>query len=128
MLSTAAGALAPGGTLMFVSHDRSSPPPGWTDEDLETLTTPDEVASELSGLGIDEAYVLEHKHGGAHASPSPAPESDAGQSPMARTTIVRAVRPSGSHPRPRSLGIASSRRRDTARRAREERTEPRSGR
>jgi SAM-dependent methyltransferase len=103
MLATAASALAPSGTLLFVSHDRSSPPPDWTEEDLDTLTTPDEIASELSELEIKEAYVLEHEHGGAHASPvresSAAPNehgsqnADAGDSPLARTTVVRAVRP-----------------------------------
>ncbi len=133
MLRAAASALAPAGTLLFVSHDRSSPPPGWTEEDLDTLTTTDEIASELSGLEIKEGYVLEHEHGGAHASS--APESEAGQdahdgaagdSPLARTTVVIAVRTLGNHERPRSLGTGSSGHRDTARRAGEEDPEPRS--
>jgi SAM-dependent methyltransferase len=134
MLRNSAGALSPGGTLLFVSHDRSSPPPGWTDEDLETLTTPDGVASGLSGLEVLEAYVLEHDHGGAHASP--APESEAGHDGhdsdetddidpgLARTTVVRAVRPVENRARPRSLGIGASGHQDTARRAGEERTPP----
>ena len=67
MLSIAASALAPGGTPLFVSHDRSSPPSGWTDEDMLSLTTPDEVASELPGLKIEQAFVMEHE-GGEHAA------------------------------------------------------------
>ena len=67
MLSIAAGALTPGGTLLFVSHDKSSPPSGWTDDDMLSLTTPDEVASELPGLKIEEAYIMEHE-GGEHAA------------------------------------------------------------
>ena len=64
MLSVAAGALAPGGTLLFVSYDSSNPPSGWTDEDLLSLTTPDEVAAELPGLKIEHASVVRHRNGG----------------------------------------------------------------
>ena len=64
MLSATAAALAPGGRLLFVSHDRSSPPSGWSTEDLESLTTPDEVAAELPGLRIERADVVEEA--GAH--------------------------------------------------------------
>ena len=67
MLSIAAGALTPGGTLLFVSHDKSDPPPGWTDEDMLSLTTPDEVVSELHGLKIEQAFVMEHE-GGEHVA------------------------------------------------------------
>ncbi len=58
MLATAADALAPGGTLLFVSHDESIPPQGWSEEDLLTLTTPQQIVAELSGLRIAEAKVL----------------------------------------------------------------------
>ena len=58
MLSNAAEALAPGGRLIFVSHDRSSPPAGWSQEDLASLTTPDEVTTELPGLRIKRAEVV----------------------------------------------------------------------
>ena len=60
MLSNAANSLAPGGTLLFVSHDRSAPPEGWSDEHIASLTTPDEVASEIPVLKIEQAYVSEH--------------------------------------------------------------------
>ena len=59
MLSIAVEALAPGGRLLFVSHDRSSPPSGWSREDLESLTTPAQVATELQGLKIERAEVVE---------------------------------------------------------------------
>lgn len=65
MLSSAVEALSPGGRLLFVSHDQSSPPSGWSQEDLDSLTTPDEVVAELSGLRIERAEVLEEM--GAHA-------------------------------------------------------------
>ncbi|MCH7786450.1 MAG: class I SAM-dependent methyltransferase [Chloroflexi bacterium] len=72
MLSIAAGALAPGGTLLFVSHDSFSSPSEETDEDTLTLTTPDEVVSELPGLKIEKAFVMEHESGEhtAHAHDS----------------------------------------------------------
>ena len=55
MLTWAVKALAPGGTLLFVSHDRSSPPSGWSEEDLLSLTTPEEIVAELPGLQIEHA-------------------------------------------------------------------------
>ena len=66
MLPLAGEALAPGGTLLFVSHDRSNPPAEWSKEDLLSLTTPDKIVSELPSLKIEQAYVLEHDDG-AHA-------------------------------------------------------------
>ena len=72
MLSAAAEALAPGGRLLFVSHDRSSPPSGWSREDLESLTTPDQVAAELQGLRIERAEVVESM--GAHVGEMPPTE------------------------------------------------------
>ena len=72
MLSAAVEALAPGGRLLFVSHDQSSPPSGWSREDLESLTTPDQVAAELHGLRIERAEVMEET--GAHAVEMPPSE------------------------------------------------------
>jgi cyclopropane fatty-acyl-phospholipid synthase-like methyltransferase len=92
MLSVAAGALAPRGTLLFVSHDSSNPPSGWTDEDLLSLTTPDEVAAELPGLKIEHASVVRHRNGGEHASHAHDSE-DGHDSHGSVSTVVRAVRP-----------------------------------
>ena len=58
MLANAGDDLAPGGTLLFVSHDESSPPQGWTQDDRLTLTTPEQIVAELQGLRIAEAKVL----------------------------------------------------------------------
>ena len=101
VLRMAAGALTPGGTLLFVSHDKSSPPPGWTDEDMVSLTTPDEIASELPGLKIEQAFVAEHERG-EHSAYSHDSEDDLDTherstvegrgSPGPGTTVVRAVR------------------------------------
>lgn len=95
MLSNMSKALAPGGRLLFVSHDKSVSPSGWSEEDLESLTTPEEIVSELSGLRIERAETVEES--GAHMEHMPQPEAhdhhhDASQSPSA-TTIVVAVRP-----------------------------------
>ena len=76
MLSNAAEVLAPGGRLLFVSHDKSSPPSGWSDEDLASLTTPAEVVAELPGLDIKRAAVVEED--GAHMSHMPDPHEDGG--------------------------------------------------
>ncbi len=101
MLSLAAGALTPGGTLLFVSHDRSSPPSGWTDEEMLSLTTPDEVASELPGLKIERAFVMEQESGEhaarAHHSEDdhdpPEHRTDEGHdSHPSGSTVVRAIR------------------------------------
>lgn len=102
MLSIAGGALAPGGTLLFVSHDKSSQPSGWTEEDMLSLTTPDEVVAELPGLEIEKAFVMANE-GGKHASRSHDSEDDhdanehsAGGSHYSHgfgTTVVRAIRP-----------------------------------
>ncbi len=86
MLANMSQALAPGGTLLFVSHDRSGPLSGWTEEDQLSLTDPQEIVGELPGLQIEQASVLED--GGS--------EHDAyenGESHGSRTTVVRAVRP-----------------------------------
>ena len=77
MLSAAVEALAPGGRLLFVSHDRSLPPCEWSREDLESLTTPEQVATELRGLRIERAEVVEEM-GGAHAENVPPSEISEG--------------------------------------------------
>ena len=75
MLSNVAKALAPGGVLLFVSHDKSTPPSGWREQDLLSLTTPDEVVSELEGLQIDKAVVVQDE-GGAHGADADAHEHE----------------------------------------------------
>ena len=72
MLSMAVEALAPGGKLLFVSHDKSAPPSGWSQEDLESLTTSDEVVSELPSLRIERAEVVEEA--GTHMADMPDPD------------------------------------------------------
>ncbi len=67
MLSNVAKALAPGGVLLFVSHDKSTPPSGWREQDLLSLTTLEEVVPELNGLRIDKAVVVKDE-GGAHVA------------------------------------------------------------
>lgn len=58
-LANSSHSLAPGGTLLFVSHDKSGPPSGWSAEYLESLTTPEEIVSELPELQIEQAFALE---------------------------------------------------------------------
>ena len=70
MLANAVDALVPGGTLLFVSHDRSGPPPDWEEEFITTLTTPEEVVAELPGLEIQKAFVFGHGPGRAAWSTS----------------------------------------------------------
>ena len=69
MLSKVVQALTPGGKFLFVSHDQSSPPSEWRQDDLDSLTSPDEVAAELIGLKIERADVVEDT--GAHAEHMP---------------------------------------------------------
>ena len=76
MLLNSVESLAPGGVLLFVSHDKSAPPSGWNDDDLDSLTTPDEVAAEIPGLRIDQAVVL--KESGAHMSQMTEPDEEDG--------------------------------------------------
>ena len=97
MLANASRALARGGTLLFVSHDRSAPPSDWDDDALESLTTPEEVVNELVGLKVQQAIVLEHELAG-HASHSDDEHDDhhehgEHESEDTRSTVVRAVRP-----------------------------------
>ena len=97
MLANMSNALAPKGTFLFVSHDKSSPPSGWSPEDLLSLTTPEEVVAELPELRIEQAFVLPdaedshashmHPEGGEEEPREPhAPQS-------LSSTIVRAIRP-----------------------------------
>ncbi len=76
MLSASAELLAPGGTLLFVGHDKTAPPPGWNAEDLESLTTVDEVTAELPGLEIVSATLIEDD--GAHMAHMRDPDEDHG--------------------------------------------------
>jgi SAM-dependent methyltransferase len=101
MLANAVDALVPGGTLLFVSHDRSGPPPDWEEEFITTLTTPEEVVAELPGLEIQKAFVFGHGPGGPHgAHPRDATEHGHGRGHTAAgnhephnwlTTVVRAT-------------------------------------
>lgn len=105
MLSNAAHALKPGGTLLIVAHDRSTPPSGWSKRDLLTLVNPDEIEAELDGLlRIEGALVIENESG-AHAAHSPdhdcahaAPTAESAQAAHSHTAgmssaLVRATRP-----------------------------------
>ena len=84
LLAAMSEALAPRGTLLFVSHDKSGPPPGWSEDDLPSLTTPEEVVAEWSGLEIEQAFVHNHEAEGSHMSHDGTESS---------STIVRAIRP-----------------------------------
>ena len=66
MLCNMRAALKPGGMLLFVSHDRSTPPPGWSKTDLATLTSVEEVVSELQGMEIERADVVKLGEPPAH--------------------------------------------------------------
>jgi 2-polyprenyl-3-methyl-5-hydroxy-6-metoxy-1,4-benzoquinol methylase len=74
MLANVSKMLTPGGTLIFVSHDKTGSPSGWSEEDLASLTTPEEIVADLPELQIEHAAVLRHDDG-------------------SRNTIVRAIRP-----------------------------------
>lgn len=102
MLSNISKALAPGGRLLFVSHDKSAPPSGWSEEDLKSLTTPEEVVAELTDLLIERAETVGES--GAHMEQMPQPEEEHASHeaheptedtyhPHSATTIVVAVRP-----------------------------------
>jgi len=86
MLANVSKALSPGGTLLFVSHDASGSPSGWSDEDLLSLTTPQQVIDELPELRIEQALVLEDQEGEHQTDGMNSSEGS-------RTTLVRAIRP-----------------------------------
>jgi SAM-dependent methyltransferase len=74
----AADAVAPGGTLLIVAHDRTNLANGvGGPQDPDVLVSPGEVAAELPGFGIDRAETARR----------PAPD---GRGPI--DAIVRAVR------------------------------------
>jgi 2-polyprenyl-3-methyl-5-hydroxy-6-metoxy-1,4-benzoquinol methylase len=59
VLARAAAALAPGGTFVFIGHDRSNLTQGvGGPSDPEILCTADEVAAELPGLEIEKATTI----------------------------------------------------------------------
>ena len=95
LLANMSRALAPEGTLLFVSHDKSGSPAGWSDEDLLSLTTPEEIVAELSGLQIEMAYVLGGGDAGALAvhMDNDGNEHEADGSQDSNTTVVRATLP-----------------------------------
>ena len=77
----AADAVAPGGTLLLVAHDRANLADGvGGPQDPDVLVSPGEVAAELPGFRIDRAETMRR----------PAPD---GRGPI--DAIVRAVRVSG---------------------------------
>lgn len=56
VLGRAAAAVAPGGTLLLVGHDRENLEGGWGGpKDPAVLLSPDEVAAELPGLEVEKA-------------------------------------------------------------------------
>ena len=68
VLHKAAAAVAPGGTLLVVAHDRSNLEHGHGGpQDERVLATPEEVAGDLSGLHIARAEVVERPTGDAVA-------------------------------------------------------------
>lgn len=91
MLATASDALAPGGSLLFVSHDASVPPHSWFPEERLTLTTPEQVVAELPGLHITEARVVigaAPPHAEGHEQ-----HDVANHAQESGTTVVLATRP-----------------------------------
>jgi SAM-dependent methyltransferase len=64
VLRTAAAAVAPGGTMLVVAHDRSNLEHGHGGpQDARMLATPEEVAGELDGLEVERAAVVERRNG-----------------------------------------------------------------
>ena len=100
-LAVAMKALVPGGTLLFVSHDKTSPPSGWSDEDVLTLTTPEQIVAEIPGLDIEQAYVKKEVSGAPAHSQEPHEHHDSHQifgasldaSYETSSTIVIATKP-----------------------------------
>jgi SAM-dependent methyltransferase len=64
VLGAAAAAVAPGGTLLAVAHDRSNLEHGHGGpQDAGVLATPEEVAGDLDGLDVERAEVVERRDG-----------------------------------------------------------------
>ena len=98
MLAGMSKALASGGTLLFVSHDKSGPIACCSEEDLSSLTTPEEIVAELPELHIEQAFVLDDDATSGHVSPmnqdcAVKTSHEAQDSPSSRITIVKAFRP-----------------------------------
>ncbi|HMN99097.1 MAG TPA: class I SAM-dependent methyltransferase [Miltoncostaeaceae bacterium] len=82
VLGRAADALRPGGTLLWVAHDRSNLDGGHGGpRDPEVLSTPEDVAAALAGLDVLRAEVVRR------------PVTTDGGEAVALDTLVRAVRP-----------------------------------
>lgn len=59
VLAKAAGAVAPGGTFVFIGHDRSNLTQGvGGPSDPDLLSTAEEIAAELPGLEIEKATTI----------------------------------------------------------------------
>ena len=95
MLALSANALAPGGVLLFVGHNKDDAPSGWNQEDLQALTSPEMVTAELPGLRIEKTFVHKSEAGSAHThgSDGDGHEHTSGGS---SSTLVRAVRVAAS--------------------------------
>ena len=64
VLRRAVAAVAPGGTLLVVAHDRSNLEHGHGGpQDPSVLATPEEVAGDLDGLEVERAEVVERRDG-----------------------------------------------------------------
>ena len=97
MLANSVNALAPGGRILFVSHDRSVTPSWWSREDLESLTTPEEIVAELPGLRIERAEIAEEQgsnaeHGSGHEAPGDHNGDEPDEHSHGATTVVIGVR------------------------------------
>lgn len=77
-------ALAPGGTILVVGHDRTNLTAGWGGPQDETvLFTPDEVVDDLEGVHVMRAETV------------PRPVRTDGGERVALDALVRGVRPTG---------------------------------
>ncbi len=95
MLALSVKALAPGGVLLFVGHNKDDPPSGWSQADLQALTSPEMVTAELPGLGIEKALVHKSEAGPAHSHGSDLVGNEHAPSGSS-STLVRAVRVAAS--------------------------------
>ena len=98
MLANMSKALAPGGTLLFVGHDKSGPPAGWSEEDLLSLTTPEEIVAKIAELQIEQAFVLDDATNGGQVSHMRHDGAEHGNdetqlSHGTSSTVVRAIQP-----------------------------------
>ena len=100
LLESISRGLSAGGALLFVGHDRSAPPSGWSQEHLATLTIPDDIVREIPMLVVEEAAVLEDNGGGSHGAHVEAGQAhdhshqeDQHELGPARATVVRARKP-----------------------------------